>query len=74
MHKVEDSIDAKRMIREIRILHYFRHDNIIDLKRVIYNDNPKADFGDIYVVTNLMDVDLSHLIKKNREELTDDHI
>jgi len=74
MHKIEDTIDAKRMIREIRILHYFRHDNIVDLKRVIYNENTKAPFGDIYLVTNLMDVDLNHLIKKNREELTDDHI
>ena len=73
MHKIEDSIDARRMIREIRILHYFRHDNIVDLKRVVYNDHP-GEFGDIYVVTNLMDVDLSHLIKKNREELTDEHI
>jgi len=74
MHKIEDSIDARRMIREIRILHYFRHDNIIDLKRVIYVENPKGDFGDIYLVTNLMDVDLNTLIKKNRDELTDDHI
>jgi len=74
MHKIEDTIDARRMIREIRILHYFRHDNIIDLKRVIYNENAKAEFGDIYLVTNLMDVDLNTLIKKNREELTDDHI
>ena len=74
MHKIEDSIDARRMIREIRILHYFRHDNIVDLKRVIYNEHPGQEFGDIYVVTNLMDVDLSHLIRKNREELSDDHI
>lgn len=74
MHKIEDSIDARRMIREIRILHNFRHGNIIELKRVIYNNNPKELFGDIYLVTDLMDVDLSHLIKKNREELTDDHI
>lgn len=74
MHKIEDSIDARRMIREIRILHHFRHENIIELKRVIYNEHPGQDFGDIYVVTNLMDVDLSHLIKKNKDELTDEHI
>src|SRR3990167_8042910 len=61
MHKIEDSIDARRMIREIRILHNFRHENIIELKRVIYNEHPGQDYGDIYVVTNLMDVDLSHL-------------
>lgn len=74
MHKIEDLIDAKRMLREIRILNYFRHENIIDLKRAIYNTKPGEEFGEVYLVTNLMDVDLNKLINKNREELTDDHI
>lgn len=40
MHKVEDMIDAMRMLREIRILNNFRHENIIELKRVVYNEKP----------------------------------
>lgn len=74
MHKIEDIIDAKRMLREIRILHKYRHENVIELKRVIYNEKPGEPFGEVYLVTNLMDVDLNKLIVKNRQELTDDHI
>lgn len=74
MHKVEDMIDAKRMLREIRILNNTQHENIIQLKRVIFNENPKLEFGEVYLVSNLMDVDLNTLIRKSRTELTDDHI
>jgi len=34
-------IDAKRMLREIRILNEFKHDNIIELERVIFNKSDK---------------------------------
>lgn len=74
LHQVEDEIDAKRILREIMILHHFKHENIIDLKRVVYRPIEGKDFGEIYLVTNLMDVDLYQLIQKNREELSDDHI
>lgn len=62
MHKIEDTIDAMRMLREIRILHNFRHENIIELKRVIYNEKPGKPFGEVYLVSDLMDVDLNQLI------------
>lgn len=71
---LDDSIDARKMIREIRILHYFRHENIIDLKRVIFKPHVGKGFGEFYLITNLMDADLHKLIRKNRHELTDDHI
>lgn len=71
---LEDSIDARKMIREIRILHNFRHENIIELKRVIFKPHVGKGFGEFYLVTNLMDADLHKLIRKNRHELTDDHI
>jgi mitogen-activated protein kinase 1/3 len=67
-------IDAKRMLREIRILNEFKHENIISLERVIFNEHPKLDFGEVYLVSNLMDVDLNTLIKKSKNDLTDDHI
>jgi len=62
------------MLREIRILNKFRHENIIELKRVIYNEKPGQPFGEVYLVSDLMDVDLNQLIHKNRSELTDDHM
>jgi serine/threonine protein kinase len=48
-----------RMLREIRILNKFRHENIIELKRVIYNEKPGQPFGEVYLVSDLMDVDLN---------------
>lgn len=74
MHKVEDMIDAKRMLREIRILNEFKHENIINQERVIFVENPTLQFGEVYLVSNQMDVDLNTLIKKSKDELTDDHI
>ena len=68
----EDLIDAKRIIREIKLLRYFNHDNIISLI-----DIPKPEgrtgFNDIYIITDLMETDL-HRVIYSRQELTDDHI
>jgi len=74
LHRVEDEVDGKRILREIKILNNFKHENIIELKRVIYRPVEGDDFGQIYLVSNLMDVDLYQLIQRNREELSDDHI
>lgn len=68
----EDLIDAKRIIREIKLLRYFNHDNIISLI-----DIPKPEgrtgFNNIYIITDLMETDL-HRVIYSRQELTDDHI
>jgi len=72
LHKVEDIIDAKRILREIRILRTFKNLNILELKDVIFIPNEEG-FGEVYLVTNLMQIDLYHLIK-TKQALTDDHI
>ena len=68
----EDLIDAKRIVREIKLLRYFDHDNIISLF-----DIPKPEgrtgYNDIYIITDLMETDL-HRVIYSRQELTDDHI
>lgn len=69
MHKIEDTIDAKRTLREIMVMNYFRHENILNLNKVIINEN-----RDIYLVTSLMDSDLNRIIKKSLNELTETHI
>ena len=73
MNEVQDITDAKRLLREIRVLNSFKHDNILKLHHVIMNPNMNK-FFDIYLVTDLWDVDLSKIIKKNHADLTDDHI
>jgi len=71
LHKIEDIIDAKRILREIRILRLFKHENIINLQNIIFHED--GNFGEIYLVTNLMEIDLYTVIK-NKQELTDVHI
>jgi len=72
LHKIEDIIDAKRILRELRILRVFKHENIINLHNVIF-DHEHYGFEEIYLITNLMEIDLYAVIK-NKQTLTDDHV
>ena len=57
----DDLIDAKRIVREIKLLGFFNHDNIISLLDV---PKPEARTGyeDIYIITDLMETDLHRVI------------
>jgi serine/threonine protein kinase len=68
----EDLIDAKRILREIKLLRFFEHENIISLLDVPKAEN-KNDFNDIYIITDLMETDL-HRVIYSKQELTDEHI
>jgi len=68
----EDLIDAKRIVREIKLLKFFDHENVIALVDV---QKPPAPTGyeDIYIVTDLMETDM-HRVIYSRQDLTDDHL
>ena len=68
----EDLIDAKRIVREIKLLKFFDHENVIALVDV---QNPPAPTGyeDIYIITDLMETDM-HRVIYSRYDLTDDHL
>ena len=68
----EDLIDAKRIVREIKLLRYFKHDNIVSLID-IQKPPGRTGFEDICIITDLMETDL-HRVIYSRQELTDDHI
>lgn len=68
----EDLVDAKRIYREIKLLKFFDHENIIHLEAVLRPDNPKT-YTDIYIVTDLMETDL-HRVIYSKQKLTDEHI
>lgn len=68
----EDLIDAKRILREIKLLKFFQHENIITLLDVPKPDSRK-DFNDIYIITDLMETDL-HRVIYSKQELSDEHI
>jgi serine/threonine protein kinase len=62
----------KRILREIKILKHFDHENIISLMDLI---PPRSfdKFTDVYIVTDLMETDLRQIIKSD-QHLTDQHI
>lgn len=57
----EDLIDAKRILREIKLLKYFDHENIISLLDVPRPET-RVGYNDIYIVTDLMETDLHRVI------------
>jgi len=68
-----DEIDAKRILREIKLLNHFQHENIISIVDMM---PPTAryleDFHDVYMVTDLMETDL-HRIIYSKQKLSIDH-
>ena len=69
-----DEIDAKRILREIKLLKHFRHENIVGIVDMM---PPTAryleDFHDVYIVTDLMETDL-HRIIYSKQKLSIDHV
>tara|TARA_B110001469_G_C9493194_1_gene246673 strand:- start:31 stop:492 length:462 start_codon:yes stop_codon:yes gene_type:complete len=70
----EDGIDCKRMLREMRLLQHFKHENVLCLKDIMMpNGGRIQDWKDVYLVTELLDTDL-HYIIHSKQSLSDDHI
>jgi len=70
----ENLTDAKRILREIKLLRMFRHDNIIriaDLSAPPTQNSPET-LTDLYLVMDLMDTDLYRIIY-SKQELSLDH-
>lgn len=57
----EDLIDAKRIYREIKLLQFIDHPNIISLYDIDVPEKPKT-YDDIYIITELMETDLHRVI------------
>lgn len=70
---VEDVVDAKRLLREIKILkHFIGHENVVALKDLLLHPC-SINFEDLYIVTELMDTDLLQVIRSS-QNLSDEHI
>ena len=64
---------AKRTFRELKILkHFERHDNIISILDIMAPPDDLTEFKDIYVVLDLMESDLHHIIHSD-QPLSDEH-
>ncbi|CAN6566172.1 unnamed protein product [Malus baccata var. baccata] len=67
----DNRIDAKRTLREIKLLRHMDHENVIAIKDII-RPPQKENFNDVYIVYELMDTDLHQIIRSN-QPLNDDH-
>ncbi|KAL6323187.1 hypothetical protein AAG906_027467 [Vitis piasezkii] len=67
----DNRIDAKRTLREIKLLRHMDHENVIVLKDII-RPPKRENFNDVYIVYELMDTDLHQIIRSN-QPLNDDH-
>ncbi|KMZ75024.1 Mitogen-activated protein kinase 5 [Zostera marina] len=67
----DNHMDAKRTLREIKLLGHLDHENIIGIRDVIPPPLPNS-FNDVYIGTELMDIDLHQIIRSNNE-LSEEH-
>ncbi|KAB2021696.1 hypothetical protein ES319_D07G158000v1 [Gossypium barbadense] len=67
----DNRIDAKRTLREIKLLRHMDHENVIAIKDII-RPPQRENFNDVYIVYELMDTDLRQIIRSD-QQLTDDH-
>ncbi|KAM7261084.1 hypothetical protein ACFE04_026559 [Oxalis oulophora] len=67
----DNKVDAKRTLREIKLLRHMDHDNVISIKDII-RPPLKENFNDVYIVYELMHTDLHQIIRSNKG-LTDEH-
>ena len=68
----DDIVDCKRLLREISILRYLNHPNVVKIREIIKPDNFDS-FNELYVVMEHAQSDLKKLIKSSIH-LSNEHI
>jgi serine/threonine protein kinase len=73
--KIEKAFDhptfTKRTLRELKIMRLLTHENILDIRAIQLPMN-RESFEEIYVVMELLETDLSSIVK-SPQPLSDDH-
>lgn len=67
----DNKIDAKRTLREIKLLRHMDHENIVAIRDIIPPPQREA-FNDVYIAYELMDTDLHQIIRSN-QALSEEH-
>lgn len=67
----DNHMDAKRTLREIKLLRHMHHENVIAIRDVI-PPPLRREFTDVYIATELMDTDLHQIIRSN-QILSEEH-
>ncbi|KAK6125653.1 hypothetical protein DH2020_040602 [Rehmannia glutinosa] len=71
MDVFENRVTALRTLREMTLLRFIKHENIVELKEVMMPNNWRG-FKEVYMVYELMDTDLHQLIR-SPQPLSNDH-
>lgn len=66
-------VETKRTLREVKLLRFFEHANIIALYDVFVSPANYQEFTDLYLVSELMNTDL-HQIITSKQPLSDEHV
>ncbi|KAF1873009.1 hypothetical protein Lal_00016127 [Lupinus albus] len=67
----ENKIDAKRTLREIKLLRHMDHENVVSIRDIV--PPPQREmFNDVYIAYELMDTDLHQIIRSN-QALSEEH-
>ncbi|KAI3847389.1 hypothetical protein MKX03_023527 [Papaver bracteatum] len=67
----DNKIDAKRTLREIKLLRHMDHENVVAIRDIIPPPERGA-FNDVYIAYELMDTDLHQIIRSN-QALSEEH-
>nr|ACN39845.1 unknown [Picea sitchensis] len=67
----DNRIDAKRTLREIKLLRHMDHENVVAIRDIIPPPRREA-FDDVYIAYELMDTDLHQIIRSN-QGLSEEH-
>jgi mitogen-activated protein kinase 1/3 len=67
----QDSLLARRILREIKLLAHFDHENIIGLRNILMPHG--EDFDIIYIIMDIMETDLKAILKSG-QEITESHV
>eukprot|EP00667_Euglena_gracilis_P006801 EG_transcript_6866 len=67
-HEIED---GKRILREIRLLTFFKHENLLTICDLLA-PRDRFKFEEIYIVSDLMDTDLNNVLR-SKQKLTEEH-
>ena len=62
----EHKIFARRILRELKVLRLLKHPNIIEIKTIVLPKS-RAEFTDIYAIFELMDSDVTSLLRGEEE-------
>ena len=69
----DDPVDAKRTLRELKLLNHLNHENIVRLVDVLPGGATSArEQQDVYAAMESMDTDL-HQIIRSKQALSDEH-